>query len=219
MKNKIKNISCILLIAVFLIFSFMATNIEKSTAYADTENLVSNSNEATNNLSSTKAEDKIYSKATLEDEFCDDSIIVVLDEELSSLNTKINLKFNKLFKDIKFNKINNLSEKVAKAREKNNNIFKKPFKQILQLELKNTSKQNVLTTIDILEKVEGVLYVGPDFISSMEASPTPNDPKRYEQWGLSGTYGINASQAWDITTGSNNVRVGIIDTELPNTKI
>ncbi len=41
---------------------------------------------------------------------------------------------------------------------------------------------------------------------------TPNDPSYSSLWGLSGTYGIKAPQAWDISTGSNTIVVGVIDT-------
>ncbi len=40
---------------------------------------------------------------------------------------------------------------------------------------------------------------------------TPNDTRYSEQWGYSGTYGIKANQAWDVTTGSGAV-VAVLDT-------
>lgn len=42
---------------------------------------------------------------------------------------------------------------------------------------------------------------------------TPNDPYFSSQWNLSK---INASQAWDITTGSSNIRVAVIDVGYAN---
>jgi alpha-tubulin suppressor-like RCC1 family protein len=41
---------------------------------------------------------------------------------------------------------------------------------------------------------------------------TPNDPLFAQQWALSAANGINAPAAWDITTGANNLIIGIIDT-------
>ena len=40
---------------------------------------------------------------------------------------------------------------------------------------------------------------------------TPNDTRYSEQWGYSGTYGIKANQAWDVTNGSGTV-VAVLDT-------
>jgi serine protease len=41
---------------------------------------------------------------------------------------------------------------------------------------------------------------------------SPNDPQYSNQWGYSGTWGINAPAAWDVTTGSASVVVAVIDT-------
>ncbi|GAB3360906.1 S8 family peptidase [Lysobacter tyrosinilyticus] len=44
---------------------------------------------------------------------------------------------------------------------------------------------------------------------------TPNDTRYSEQWGYSGTYGIKANQAWDVTTGTGVV-VAVLDTGITN---
>jgi len=61
---------------------------------------------------------------------------------------------------------------------------------------------------------------GPDNISALSALSYPNDPKYSDQWALhnSGQTGgisdadIKAPGGWDITTGSQNVVVAVIDT-------
>src|SRR5207253_7120659 len=73
-----------------------------------------------------------------------------------------------------------------------------------------------------------VVYAEPDYI--VRAQNTPGDPKFSTQWGLhntgdKGTYGepgragadIHAPEAWDLTTGSASVVVGIIDTGIDYT--
>ena len=45
---------------------------------------------------------------------------------------------------------------------------------------------------------------------------TPNDPQYANQWALNGTNGINAPAAWDITTGSPNLVIGVLDTGMLN---
>ena len=44
---------------------------------------------------------------------------------------------------------------------------------------------------------------------------TPNDPSYGQQWGYSGTYGIRANQAWDVTNGAGAV-VAVLDTGITN---
>jgi len=57
------------------------------------------------------------------------------------------------------------------------------------------------------------IFAGPNFIGAA-ATTTPDDPKFVDgsQWGLNGVNGINAPEAWGITVGSRNIRVGVIDT-------
>lgn len=45
-------------------------------------------------------------------------------------------------------------------------------------------------------------------------SATANDPyyTNGRLWNLTGTWGVHANRAWDITTGSPSVRVGVLDT-------
>lgn len=54
--------------------------------------------------------------------------------------------------------------------------------------------------------------IEPDII--YHAYLSPGDPYylQGEQYGLNGTYGIDAEAAWDHTTGSDDVVVGIVDT-------
>ena len=49
-----------------------------------------------------------------------------------------------------------------------------------------------------------------DFLITTDA--TPNDPDFTKLWGLSSNSGINAPAAWDISTGSRDVVVAVIDT-------
>ena len=48
----------------------------------------------------------------------------------------------------------------------------------------------------------------PNFLYTIDR--TPNDPRFGELWGL-GTAGVDARPAWDITTGSSDVVVAVID--------
>ena len=67
-----------------------------------------------------------------------------------------------------------------------------------------------------------MLYAEPNYIQEIQL--TPNDPKFGQLWGLnntgqtvSGQVGIadadiDAAEAWDVSTGSSSIVVGVIDT-------
>ena len=54
-----------------------------------------------------------------------------------------------------------------------------------------------------------VEYVEIDRLHTIDAAP--NDPRFGEQWGLSGAYGIKATEAWESATGAGVV-VAVLDT-------
>lgn len=70
-----------------------------------------------------------------------------------------------------------------------------------------------------LARLPGVRHAQPNFIRKLEAHAAPNDPLFPGQWDLlnTGQYGgtpgadIRATAAWDITTGSPDVTIAIID--------
>lgn len=152
--------------------------------------------------------EKIYSDVNIDENFDGTSVIVILNKEFSKINKESNYS---LFKNIDIASITDLT---SVENNTNSSINKEDFEQILQIKLRQNSKENVIKVIDAIEKIEGVKYAGPNRI--LEIDRTPNDPLYYNsedgensQWGLDK---IEADLAWDIETGSADVRVGIIDT-------
>lgn len=76
----------------------------------------------------------------------------------------------------------------------------------------------VETVAQHLLSLPEVEYAEPDLV--MQIMRTPNDPAYKDQWHYfaagAGNYGINLPAAWDITTGSANVVVAVIDTGVRN---
>lgn len=62
-----------------------------------------------------------------------------------------------------------------------------------------------------LLKTGKVLNCSPNYVLKAN-DVTPNDPQFSSLWGLSASKGINAPSAWDVSTGSSDVVVAIIDT-------
>ncbi|OFC70238.1 S8 family serine peptidase [Alteromonas confluentis] len=82
----------------------------------------------------------------------------------------------------------------------------------------NIGNMGVKKAIETLKKHPAVLVAEPNY--RVKADFTPNDEFFSELWGLSnsgsdgGVAGadISAEEAWDITTGSSDVVIGVIDT-------
>jgi subtilisin family serine protease len=66
----------------------------------------------------------------------------------------------------------------------------------------------VKAAVALLEKLPNVKYACPNYIRNA-AETVPSDPDYYRQWGWPN---IEAPAAWDTTTGSSTITVGVIDT-------
>ena len=87
--------------------------------------------------------------------------------------------------------------------------------------------QNGFTSqsLESLKKNPNVEYVEPNYIISLKASDLPTDTSFKKQWGLknSGTSGgkagedIDIQKAWEITKGSKDIKIAVIDTGIDYT--
>ena len=89
------------------------------------------------------------------------------------------------------------------------------------LRLVRVNPQDTLKTVESLQKRSDVLYAEPNYVRFRLA--TPNDPFYKNLWGLHNTgtifdspgltpgIDIDVERAWNITTGSRNVVVGVVD--------
>ena len=158
--------------------------------------------------SSNKCE-KILCNATINDSFSEERILVVLNEENSYSSKEYNRN------DFNINNCNEVRDLTSYSdNAKNLSETKlKAKKRVLSLELINSSKEYVLETINELIKREDVLYAGPDYKITL-ASTVSNDYYQDDQWAISS---IMLPQAWEFTTGCNEIVVGIIDSGIDGT--
>lgn len=164
----------------------------------------------------TYAETISQKEVSLDDDFEDDSVLVVLDERLGGINKLHSLN---IFENSNFKSIIDLT-KINGAVDEKKYLNRNKFSQILKIQLRNKSKQNVLSAIKILKKIPGVVSAEPNYIYNFSTQEnlvaTQNNPPalegtKYEsQWGLHGACGSSASLAWNITTGDSRIRVGLI---------
>lgn len=82
------------------------------------------------------------------------------------------------------------------------------------LMLARVAPEDGLIAVNALRARDDVLYAEPNYIRHLQA--VPNDPHYADLWALKnappGGAGISAEAAWDTTTGSHSVVVGVVDT-------
>lgn len=154
------------------------------------------------NNGTVKHQSKLIDKVEIiNDDFDDSSVLAVLETENFNRVLKPKLIYNS-----SVNKIKNLTV----VDDYNNALINiEKHKTIIKIELENKSKESVLSMIELLLKIDGVISAGPNYRGKFWYSS--QDPFYEEQWYLHGVNGINIEQAWDITRGSQQVKVGVID--------
>ncbi|MCL2770853.1 MAG: S8 family serine peptidase [Firmicutes bacterium] len=217
MKNIFISI-CLVLVMTFTMSTFGGSN----------SSLLTSESIQVSNETKTLESRKIYSRATIDDDFCDSSIIVVMDEDHSFFSTSPKYENDRFFNDIRAKTITDLTALPEGAVTSRGEVSRTnapalaehfdttSFRQILHIELEGKNKENVLHTVRRVERMSGVRYVGVNTIDSgLSPNSNPNDPLLSFQWALIGdapsSQGINVRDAWAITSGSHNVRVGVID--------
>jgi len=184
-------------------------------------------------------DEKVLSTATLDDEFCDRNISVVLTRRAS-------LRFRTYtvrdFPEIRLLSVEHLSARHERNIE--NQLIEmqeqtrvqsrvltesvsigvhdqqiESFRQILRLTLLEPSRENILHAISLLEQRSDVYGASPDFITPFPESVFVSDEMDTMQNNiqpLSATQSwalnrIQAPAAWSIMPGLESVRVGVID--------
>lgn len=151
-------------------------------------------------------EDPVQAEISLDQDFDGMSVLVTMTEEASEVNRQYEPSY---FGDVAISSIEDLTRMTGDVQDKKY-FDESKFKQILKINLPIDSKANVIAAIDKIEEAEGVLCASPNYYESCARIPNDNDFSSL--WGLDDGYGINAVDAWDITTGSRDVQVGVIDT-------
>lgn len=166
----------------------------------------------------TLLEEKVFSSATLDDDFYNDSIIVVLNNEASlKLHNYDNNDFpeinSKRVLDLTLQKGQKIKELLSTSETNSFSMQKlegekiiENYNQILCIDLKQKGKEEVLYAISALRTRSDVIYVGPNY--KVYPCDTSSNNSYFEQWAHEK---IQIEQAWDIEEGTSNIIVGIID--------
>ncbi len=153
---------------------------------------------------------KIISKASVKDDFVENTILVAFNRANSTKNRKISPS---KFEGIKVKQVKDLTyfsgdEKAKKWVAEGTN--EDDFCQLVKITLDKSDKQYVLDCIKEIEKRDDVWFACPDYLIEDDYDEVTNDP----YYTSSGQYGLKNAYtggAWRYTTGSRNVRVGVLD--------
>jgi len=178
-----------------------------------------------------QAEQRIFSNATIDDYFADDSILVVLNRE-ATFNFDIFAARD--FSGMNVREVSNLTkyteqivqqqlvaertgnwDNLRTLKDRDMLVETNSFRTILRLELGKNCKENVLRYIDKLSMRPDIIYAGPNFMHERVECPIDsfgdfepfNDGTN--QWAADL---INAPAARTIHAGSADIMVGILDT-------
>lgn len=140
---------------------------------------------------------------------------------------------NNLFYDYKTNDFGNgwfnsveelMTDRLERIREQvknnvtydsaSNMIDPKSYVRCIRFALVSPSKENAMKYMSELMKKPYIRRVVPDVQSSGTWFITASDTYRTEQWGLDK---IDINNAWELTTGSSSVTVGLIDSGIRKT--
>ena len=152
----------------------------------------------------------ISSIFTTEFDFCDSTVIVVLRPEYSDFNTSRSADF---FGSFEKESVENIflvhSEAAIQALNKSR---RGSFRSIYKITLPTNDKSQVLAAIEELNQIEGVEYAQANYYIPLALIPNDEYWNHLGLWALHGEHGVKAPEAWDISTGSHEVRVGVVDT-------
>lgn len=184
MNNNFKKIMCLTLVLLSFVF-ILNTN---AVVFAQTNS----------------EDEKVYCNATLDDDFSDNEILVVLNKQVSR-----QLQSTVSFGEVDCLSVEDLTSSYDTEEEMNEN-----FRRIYKITLRNSGKEKVLENIRKLEKISYVYSAEPNYYLKMQVDSSsvqvnPNDDLSPRQYAIDS---MNLNEAWNFSTGSNDVTVGIIDT-------
>jgi len=135
-------------------------------------------------------------------DFSESQILVMVSaSDLADENDKMLQEESELFYGVEIDELEILMDSPAAAQGDDSG------QQVVLLTLKDSSRDNVVKAVEQLTLNAEIEYAEPDYV--MQLREEPNDTYYSYQYSMPK---ISAPDAWDITTGSSSVVVGVIDT-------
>lgn len=90
------------------------------------------------------------------------------------------------------------------------------YKQTIILHLSKHSKQNVIDSAKELENRDDIIIAEPNYLFSINTIPNDTYYQSYQDLNNYAANKLQLEDAWNITTGDNTVKVGVLDTGILN---
>ncbi|MCL2064647.1 MAG: S8 family serine peptidase [Candidatus Cloacimonetes bacterium] len=142
-------------------------------------------------------------------DFCDRTVLVVLEPSFSEYTGTRDASFFGSFEKDSVENIFQIHNQAAIDVLEERGV---EFRSIYLITLPTQDKRKVLEAIEELRLIQGIESAEPNYIVTPAQIPNDEYWNHPGLWSLWGEHGIKAPEAWNITTGSHNVRVGVIDT-------
>ena len=149
-----------------------------------------------------------YHEPTIDEDFEDNIVYVILKSAFNSLE-EISFKDIKIVEKVsKIDYVDLYTKEIPYSKDGIIPLGISRGHHMFRIVLEEHSKEKVLKVVGLLRSLDMVLISGPIYRGEVEYCWTPNDAEYSSQWGLNGINGINAEQAWDITRGGLDVKIG-----------
>lgn len=173
-------------------------------------------------------DEKVYCDATVSDDFVDDVVCVVMtrSETMKFKEYSIEDFSTFLTDDLSIKNVieltkdstSTLKEQLKEGCDIDEGLVNaKKYRRIFSLQLKHPGKDNVLKAIKQLEVDFRFYYVGVDYIDRYELFDFESEEITYNMSQEENFNLANIQEAWNISTGSSNTLVGILDTGIDST--
>ena len=151
---------------------------------------------------------KYYHEPSMKDAFEDNVVNVIFKDGVSG---KICFDDFELYDSEEIITMVKYKEKTIVKDSKDELSIDEDENAIIRLTLSTKSKTNVLAIAKRIQEWDKVLVAEPQYIYEAVFDWIPSDAYYSEQWGLNGSYGINAESAWNLTTGNTAIKIGLFE--------
>ena len=158
---------------------------------------------------------KYYREATIDDNFEDNSVYVILKSAYDDL-TELSFKALKIVNKIsRISYVDLYSKQIPYSKNGKIPLNEGDKNHMFDIVLEEHSKEKVLAVIDLLQTLDMVLSVGANFIrDDIVDYWVPSDACYDMQYIVQSFYETDMEKVWDITRGSTDIKIGVMENNI-----
>ncbi len=144
-------------------------------------------------------------------EFSNNDILVYFKHQNSQINKHWESSDFNVDDIIKIEDLTHIDTNKVSVNQYLNNVT---FRQIIKITVANSNRKKILDAIEKISSMNEVYMVTPDYFNQFDNSNLLDSTRQSFSRNIGGNYAfdlIDLEDAWNLCTGSSNVRVGVID--------